>query len=388
MNRVVLLLLILFTTLDANAIKLHPEVVAIQKDLVNLGMKKNVGEVFERHKSVLIENELDTQSRDLIHQFIATYFSFIGLHEHAEQLYQFGQAISQQQTLYNFTAYDALDEITTLAKQRKLLMVNEAHHIPKHRWLTKELLIRLKNEGYSYLALEALAQKDELRINKQGYATNQSGIYLRDPAFSELVSVAKELGYTLVSYDKYMYDREKEGAENIINKTFALDPYAKVIVHCGYSHIDEKHKLASILAEKLDIDPLTIDQTALLSTHIADVHHWAPVVFKSEQEQYWQPAESHFDIAVYWPKQTKIANRPAWYMANHKSQRLDEKWCDNTFPCYVEVGKNIDNTVPFDRYLWLNPAKPAYVRVRYGDSIFVYGKTGHLLKQVNTAISN
>ncbi|WP_105168402.1 hypothetical protein [Pseudoalteromonas sp. T1lg23B] len=384
MNRVVLLLLILFTTNDAGAIELHPEVVAIQTDLINLGTHKNVGEVFERHQSVLVENDLDTQSRDLIHQFIATYFSFIGLHQRAERLYQFGQSISQQQALDNFTAYDALDEITTLAKQNKLLMVNEAHHIPKHRWLTKELLIRLKSEGYSYLALEALAKKDEQRINKQGYATNQSGIYMRDPAFSELISIAKELGYTLVSYDKYTYDREKEGAENIINKTFALDPDAKVIVHCGYSHIDEKHKLASVLAAKLNIDPLTIDQTALLSTHITGITKVAPVVFKSESDQYWQPTGSHFDIAVYWPKQAKIANRPAWYMANHQSRRLDETWCNNTYPCYVEVGKNINNAIPFDRYLWLNPANPAYVRMRPDDAIFVYDKSGKLIRQLNS----
>ncbi|CAM3983491.1 hypothetical protein [Pseudoalteromonas byunsanensis] len=384
MNRVVLLLFVLFKTIDAAAIELHPEVVAIQKDLINLSTHKNVGEVFERHQNVLSENNLDTQSRDLIHQFIATYFSFIGLHQRAERLYQFGQSISQQQALDNFTAYDALDEITALAKKNRLLMVNEAHHIPKHRWLTKELLIRLKREGYSYLALEALAKKDEQRINKQGYATNKSGIYMRDPAFSELISVAKELGYTLVSYDKYSYDREKEGAENIINKTFALDPDAKVIVHCGYSHIDEKHKLASILAANLHIDPLTIDQTALLSTHIPDIYKNTPVVFKSDTEQYWQPTNSHFDIAVYWPAQTQITNRPAWYMANHQRQRLNETWCNNAFPCYVEVVNNINEAIPFDRYLWLNPAIPASVRVRAGDSIFVYDKFGKQVRQLNS----
>lgn len=383
MTRYKLALMMSLFTSHANALQLSENAIAVQKDLYQLGIKKNVAEVYERHIDELGNNSLDKQSKTLVNQFIATYFSFIGLHKHAENAYQYSLPNPPSLNLSDFTVRNAVSEIRTLSKKSRLVMINEAHHVTKHRWLTKALLADLKKEGFSYLAVEALSQKDEQRINKQGYATLNSGIYIREPSFAGFLSAAKELGYTLVSYDNHGKNRESEGAENIIKKTFAVNAQAKVVVHCGYNHINEKDKLASILANRLKIDPITVDQTSLMSANLSGVEASSPVVFKSDTGQYWQPQNRYVDMAVYWPDDdVGEGRRPPWFMAGYKQIRLEKAWCKEQFPCYIEVRNNVPDAISFDSFLWLTPMQTAFVRARSGDSILIYGREGNLINKI------
>lgn len=171
----------------------------------------------------------------------------------------------------DWTSTDAVDAITSMAGDRRLVMVNEAHHDAHTRLLTLALLPRLRALGFDYLAIEALSDKDT-QLMQRGYAIEDSGTqYLHEPTYGEIVRTAIRLGYTLVPYDvdaSSQTDRESRQADNLYRRTFARDPHAKVLVHAGYAHIDKARgrlgntqPMAARLQQLSGIEPLSIDQT-------------------------------------------------------------------------------------------------------------------------------
>ncbi|CAM0998202.1 Haem-binding uptake Tiki superfamily ChaN domain-containing protein [Rhodanobacter sp. Root179] len=171
----------------------------------------------------------------------------------------------------DWTSTDAVDAITSMARDRRLVMVNEAHHDAHTRLLTLALLPRLRALGFDYLAIEALSDKDT-QLMQRGYAIEDSGTqYLHEPTYGEIVRTAIRLGYTLVPYDvdaSSQTDRESRQADNLYRRTFARDPHAKVLVHAGYAHIDKARgrlgntqPMAARLQQLSGIEPLSIDQT-------------------------------------------------------------------------------------------------------------------------------
>jgi hypothetical protein len=86
-------------------------------------------------------------------------------------------------------------------------------------------------------------------LSQRGFANTGSGSYTNDPAFGLLIEEALRIGYTVIGYettrDVEGSDRDIHQAQHIIQQTKAIDPNAKVLVHAGYSHINE---CCSILA--------------------------------------------------------------------------------------------------------------------------------------------
>lgn len=171
----------------------------------------------------------------------------------------------------DWSATNAVDVITEMAKDRRLVMINEAHHDAHTRLLTLALLPRLRALGFNYFAVEALSDKDE-QLMQRGYAVESSGTeYLREPNYGNIVRTAIKLGFTLVPYDvsgSSPSDRESGQAKNLYRKTFASDPNAKLFVHAGYAHIDKAsgrlgkvRPMAMYLQHLSGIEPLSIDQT-------------------------------------------------------------------------------------------------------------------------------
>lgn len=166
----------------------------------------------------------------------------------------------------------AIHRIINSAKLHQVLMVNENHFYPNHRILMIDLLPRLREIGYTYLALETLAETQDSLLNLDGgYPTLETGYYTREQNYGHLLRRAKNLGYKFVAYENTdeTKDREIGEAENLFDKTIAIDPGAKVLVIAGISHILEeptpsgKKWMATVFKEKYHIDPLTISQTHL-----------------------------------------------------------------------------------------------------------------------------
>ena len=65
-------------------------------------------------------------------------------------------------------------------------------------------------------------------------------------------------------------ERERGQAQNLIERILKDAPQAKILVHAGYAHIDEKgadrvgaETMAQRFKEATGIDPLTIEQTEM-----------------------------------------------------------------------------------------------------------------------------
>ena len=176
---------------------------------------------------------------------------------------------------------DAVGYIVEEAKAHRIVMVNERHHASADRLLTLALLEPLAKQGFRYLALETLSHEDP--INDRGYPVGASGYYSNDVVFGEMIRSAIALGYEIIAYEEMSSqeiedpeadrqaqrnNREAWQARNIVNRTFDKDEDAKVLVHCGYAHLQEGKRtwftpMGYVLRQLTGIDPLTIDQTEL-----------------------------------------------------------------------------------------------------------------------------
>lgn len=176
-------------------------------------------------------------------------------------------------------AEDAIRAIVAAARDKRAVLINEAHHQPMNRALTQKLAAELRKIGYTYLACETFYPAVSAQPR---YATAARGYYVQEPAFASFVNQAIASGWTLVPYehiqDASVTDqaqraklREAGQASNIYERIFARDPEAKVLIHVGYGHLDKTSpgalkKMGTLLAEKLGPNAtLHVDQAALFA---------------------------------------------------------------------------------------------------------------------------
>ncbi|MEM9987457.1 MAG: hypothetical protein AAF804_20385, partial [Bacteroidota bacterium] len=164
----------------------------------------------------------------------------------------------------------ALPFILELAKDRRIVIINEAHHFPKARVFTRSLLEGLKDLGFRHLGLEALDHADS-SINKRGFPVQKSGFYTREPQFGNMLRDAIQMGYQLFPYeaqgDENGPERELAQATQIASY-LASHPEAKILIHCGFAHAYKgdypawEKAMAGRLQEMTGLEPLCIDQQA------------------------------------------------------------------------------------------------------------------------------
>jgi len=159
--------------------------------------------------------------------------------------------------------------INYAAKNRRVVMINEAFAKPLHRAFTLSLLADFYREGFRYLAMEMLNNFSNHNLTRESMHT---GYYASEPVAGELVRSALEMGFTLVSYEDTAAavhtanQRDSVQAENIY-EVLRRDTTAKILVHASFAHISKKlgadgHIPMALAFWRLsDIEPLTIDQT-------------------------------------------------------------------------------------------------------------------------------
>lgn len=193
-------------------------------------------------------------------------------------------------------ALDAIPALVAAAKDRRIVILNESHHMPRHRAFAAELARALRAEGFTWFGAETFM--DIAGTAKRGYPSNATGYYVRDPVFGELVRTVLALGYRTFPYEveahlppnasvtERINHRETHQATNIVKRCFDVDPDARVFLYVGYSHATETWRdkgkegetawMAARLAEMTGHDPLTIDQTTA-TPHSGAAHddpHW------------------------------------------------------------------------------------------------------------------
>ena len=353
-------------------------------------------------------------------QFMAFSQDELGLYDQAVFGFPLKNELPDKLTLptpADWKPANAVDAIARLAAQRRIVMINEAHHDGHTRLLTLELLPRLRALGFTYFAAEALGDSDP-GLAKRGYPVRKSGTeYLRDPMYGDILREAIRLGFILVPYDSALTGQARENAqaETLYREVFAKHPDARLFVHAGYAHIDkvpgrlgEWHPMAMQLEKLTGLVPLSIDQTDFLETGLdtSDAYHRLAHAFPSDKPeillnrqtgQPWSARPAAYDVNVILPATLNIEAfgkykyggrlnyeqaglphvldynemlRAGWLSLGGKRRpyAINTAWCRGTIPCVVEAyyPGEPDDAIAADRYAFMGPTETSKLYLRPG----------------------
>jgi len=319
----------------------------------------------------------------------STFYSFIG--QYQEALFYMGQfefanrkvptkqqiADGKQKSKAILSSYKptpAKEFILQEAKKTRIVIINEAHHVPLHRTFAESLLADLKKQGFNFIGFEGLASSSILLQNK--YPVTGIGFYTYEPSFSNLIRTSLKLGFTPFGYEAAALggkEREIGQAENI-KKIIDKNPQAKFIIYCGYSHAleDSTHNgdsihedwglaMAGRLKRMTGIDPLTIDQVELTETGTPYFDNYLrqsinlpyPAVFINKNGIAFGKANSkkQYDVNVYHPDSKYINGRPGWLYYDDKVAVSIVDKITIAFPTLVfayNEGEDIGKAIPVD----------------------------------------
>src|SRR5574337_1833738 len=353
--------------------------------------------------------ELPAADRPLAMQMFASVENELGLYNEALRDFPLKSHVAADIALPTPARWEAADAVDVIARQaadRRIVLINEAHHDAHTRQLTLALLPRLRELGFDHFAAEALLDKDASLMNR-GYATANSGSeYLREPSYGEIIRTAIRLGFKVVSYDvdsRSTQERESGQASNLYRKVFARNPDARLFVHAGYAHIDKaKGRLGSTapmamqLQQLTDIEPLSIDQTQFreqIPARSGDYRQLVTdfpldgptVLINRETGKPWSAQPDKYDLNVLLPPagagviesglsrspttvhdadldhlmlpQHIRKQRPNWLTqrTGRVPYGISTTLCKTTFPCVVDAHyvDEPDDAIAVDRYAFM-----------------------------------
>lgn len=294
---------------------------------------------------------------------------------HADRLYGtdlLPAASAPVPALDGFRPVNAVEYVARAADTARVVMINEAHHVPQHRAFTRSLLAALHAKGFRYFAAEALSESDTA-LNTRGYPIPRSGGYLAEPVFGDLVRTALQLGYRVVPYESRnpRADRDLTQAGNLVRRILERDPAARVLVHAGWNHIDESGILngsppmGTQFRRLAGIDPLTIDQTVMTERAGASFEHAlyaavvdqrrlaSPAAFVGSDGRPWSLEPGKRDLTIFHPRSVYRDGRPTWLSMDGARQRvrLPRDVCGSAERCLVRarVEGEAPNAIPMDQ---------------------------------------
>ena len=263
---------------------------------------------------------------------------------------------------------EPIEAIVELARDTRIVIVNEAHDRPRHRDFIRQVAIALEPLGYTRFAAETF-RDFVVESPERRFPRVIDGYYSNEPVFGRLLREVLSLDYRLEVYeyrgaasdldmDSYWAraDRREEAqAENLARIIASMGSEERILIHVGYSHaaevpipsFDDRELawMAARLREKTGIDPLTIDQTDCASA--------------SQTTALTAAAERHvpgqFDLVVGHPPLTFERNRPTWRMRDRSAVRVSVKMRSDSQRVLIEVRPEGEPsyTVPVDRLmLW------------------------------------
>lgn len=236
---------------------------------------------------------------------------------------------AREQVIQSKESFEQLDAINAIAKMAKLtsvVMLNEAHHISKHRIFALQLAQTLREQGYTHIAGEAFYNVKSMM--DFGFPTTDNGPYIKDPEFGHFVRQSMRMGFRLIEYESSDSNRETGQAENLA-RFLKKNPTAKVFVYAGYGHIRESsdsNMMASKFRLLTGVNPLTIDQVggsprqlnlltdenySLIKGSIDDY----AAVFKRLSDGRWLTSkkyENDVDLTVFHTRETLVNRRASW----------------------------------------------------------------------------
>jgi hypothetical protein len=327
----------------------------------------------------------DEQTRNLAAQLLATELSFLGRPGGALRAFPFRGKDEPRDDLPTPSTHEAVPAVAWIASQAddyRVTMVNEAHHAPQTRVLTFSLLHALRAQGYTHLAVEALANDGDDPL-PDGYPVRGTGIYPREPVFAEMLREARRLGYVLFPYEpgvrgKQTQQERETGQARAIAGLLLREPQAKVLVHAGYAHIGEARNglpgdarpMAMELARISGLPLLTVDQTSTRSFEMDDVDtvgrrlsarfdaSMPSVLVARAKGDPWSNKPGLYDVSIVLPSPPAEALRPAWLELDGRRQAvaIDMAPCLGHLPCLAEArhADEADDAIPADQFIMLD----------------------------------
>jgi hypothetical protein len=317
--------------------------------------------------------------RMMISQLLPQVGDYAGAHRYADLSEASGQGPGaprpQLPSLDGYAAENAIRAIARAAGSRQVVMINEAHHVPQHRAFTLQLLGALRKQGFAYFAAETLRQDPGLV--RRGYPTQETGWYIQEPLYGDLVRTALRLGYKVVPYEQEEVNpgedpgiREREQARHLVKRILKADPKAKILVHAGYGHVAKSvspmKMMAKYFQEMTGIDPLTIHQVVMTEHSAPELEEplyrqavdrglvKEPVVFRNATGALWSTSKN-YDMAVFHPRSHYENGRPDWLrMGGLRSPRpLPRTICGPSPSCLIKAyaaGEKTD-AIPLDEII-------------------------------------
>jgi hypothetical protein len=243
---------------------------------------------------------------------------------------------------------DALQAIVAQARTRRVVLINEDHNVPMHRAFSQRLARELRKIGYTYLACETF-DAGYPKAFPEGYARQKGGYFTRDPVFGGWIAEAIADGWQLVAYETLNSDptmtieqritaRETGQASKLVERIFASDKNAKVLIHVGLGHLDKgsgklpsgaevafmgEHLRRMTGLDMLHVDQIRLyahpdqaDESPLYARALAKTTATAPFVLKSKDGSYavLYGQKGRVDMQVVFPRYAfhDQNGRPEW----------------------------------------------------------------------------
>jgi len=211
----------------------------------------------------------DSMQRMMWLQAAMTCNCFAGNQEDVERYEkEFHERIISQPEKIDCYDVEAIDYLKSQLVDKKVVLMNEAHWQSKHRYLGNLLLDYFYRIGFRYLALECVwDNQDSLNLRK--FPIQKSGYYTKDPAMSNLIRNALQMGFKVIPYEDFNpnsrteKDRDLGEAKNIYERIFAKDPDAKALIWGGFGHISkspQERRMGFCLDSLLGGGVFSIDQ--------------------------------------------------------------------------------------------------------------------------------
>lgn len=328
-----------------------------------------------------IDNKLKSDTVFGKYQFSAWEYGFKGDYKNALIQWDLGfEPVNRSYTKEKIDSINrkykkicAKEYIIEQSKSNRIIIINEAHHSSLHRVFTRSLLQELFDNGYTNLGIEDLAngKKRDTLLYKRKYPIQNTGFYIKDPQFGNMIRTALNIGYNVFAYEDTTNSdrgpREIEQARNI-QKIIKKRPDEKFLIHCGFGHVlegaygDWGKTMAGRLSEFTGINPLTINQNSLNERSkpefspplLKALNINEPTVLLDEDNNpfRYEDGESWSDIVVFHPNTRYINGRPNWLFENGaKAVPIALEEFDVSYPVMIlayKKGEDIKNGIPMD----------------------------------------
>lgn len=316
------------------------------------------------------------------HQVASWQLSFIGDYKKALQ-YADSSArefpdIARKDSVYFkiFSPVAANGYMAEHAAKEQIVIVNEAHHSPRHRVFTLSLLQDLYNCGYRYFGAETLSFADTL-LNQRKYPLRSSGWYSVEPQYGELIRQALKIGFQVFDYEARTLEAIQDSKAREINQAgnikaiLTKDPDAKILIHAGFDHIREDSvggawgkAMAGRLRELTGINPFTINQEMMTERSSASYENPYFRMADASESSFFinekrilfngpSGATARFDARLFHPRTKMFHGRPDWLYLNGKRKPYTVTAQEGriTAPCLVFAyydNEDYEHAVPAD----------------------------------------